>query len=281
MIIRVHRHERDFTILGNATLRDGSLSFRARGLLVFLLSLPPRSPIDSTQLAEDAPEGRDAIRRALRELEAAKYLHRAKVQTADGKWRTESFLFEGPIDSVPDLGAEDAFPGVGEPGAGKPGVGKPGVGKPGAKEKNSEKDSQERELRSLAVVDGICPVEGCSKLVHTGPHTNPWWDQLVDVFGYSPDGAEASLWGRLVLKARKAGDPSEIVVRVGVYMAIWPDAAVTPAALDKHFQWLGSQLAQSTSSDRQRFAADAERRIRRERLRGGKNDASRSLGGRS
>ena len=40
MIIRVIRHEQNFTVIDNACQRDLTLSFKATGLLAYLLSMP-------------------------------------------------------------------------------------------------------------------------------------------------------------------------------------------------------------------------------------------------
>lgn len=59
---------------------DGRLSFRSLGILMHLLVLPPNTPIRVVDLLKHAKghEGRDSIRVALRELEAAGYLRRGQ-----------------------------------------------------------------------------------------------------------------------------------------------------------------------------------------------------------
>lgn len=84
-IIR-HRHPNRFTVLPNAALRDSRLSFRATGLLAYLLSLPPDSSTDGASLAMHKREGRDAIRSAMRELVDAGYVRRFREQQPNGQW---------------------------------------------------------------------------------------------------------------------------------------------------------------------------------------------------
>ncbi|MFJ8158862.1 hypothetical protein [Streptomyces sp. NPDC094468] len=67
---------RDFTMVFNAAVRDRRLSRRARGLLVEILSHRDGFGVSEAALVAGGPEGRDAIRKALRELEECGYLHR-------------------------------------------------------------------------------------------------------------------------------------------------------------------------------------------------------------
>lgn len=63
-----------FCPLPNALLQDKELSFRARGILVMMLSMPLHWQTYHSWLTEQGKEGEEAVRTALRELEAAGYL---------------------------------------------------------------------------------------------------------------------------------------------------------------------------------------------------------------
>lgn len=94
MIIRRQENPRGWTVLPNALIEDARLSFRARGILGYLLSRPDGWETDSSRLARIALEGRDAIRTSLRELESLRYLIRVKVQGEGGLWRTETYVYD-------------------------------------------------------------------------------------------------------------------------------------------------------------------------------------------
>lgn len=96
MIIRREERPRGYSVIPNAMLEDASLSFRARGLLGYLVSRPDGWETDSERLSRIAKEGRDAIRTALRELDAARYIVRGRGQGAQGRWRTEVWVFDAP-----------------------------------------------------------------------------------------------------------------------------------------------------------------------------------------
>jgi hypothetical protein len=97
-ILRVFRRERNFTQVENGTLRDKRLSYRARGILGYLLSQRDGWIWDANELADLSPtEGRFAILTALKELEAHGYLRRRKVQGDRGRWRTDVEVHEVPL----------------------------------------------------------------------------------------------------------------------------------------------------------------------------------------
>lgn len=95
MIVRAPRYDR-FTVLPNQALRDDRLSWKARGLLAFLLSQTEGWRVSSRQLALQAPDGIHAIRAGLKELEEHGYLVRQKYQDPAGRWRTDSIIYDLP-----------------------------------------------------------------------------------------------------------------------------------------------------------------------------------------
>lgn len=78
MVTNIHKPQlvEDFTISSNRMLRDKRLSFRARGILAMMLTLPPNWRTHAEWIEEMGTEGREAIRTALNELEALGYLKR-------------------------------------------------------------------------------------------------------------------------------------------------------------------------------------------------------------
>jgi len=106
--IRVERRDR-FTTVDRATVNDATLSFKARGLLIWLLDKPDGWRVRSDAIALATTEGRDSVRSALRELECAGYLTRTKCRDKRGRVRTETVVRETPGHT------EDGFSGVGEP----------------------------------------------------------------------------------------------------------------------------------------------------------------------
>jgi len=96
MIRRSPRPKRAFTIVANHVLEDCRLSFKATGLLVYILSKPDNWRATTLQLAKSKIEGPDAIRTALRELEAAGYIERRRYQDQRGRWAYDITVFDYP-----------------------------------------------------------------------------------------------------------------------------------------------------------------------------------------
>jgi len=108
----------NFTILSNAVINDERLSFRARGVLIWLLSKPDDWRTRSDAIAGQSPkEGRDAIRSALRELAEFGYLIREKIQNERGQWITIQTIYEEPRTD----------PGPEKPTRGRADIGRPGT----------------------------------------------------------------------------------------------------------------------------------------------------------
>lgn len=108
-IVRAPRPADRFAQISNAALADDRLSFRARGILAYLLSRPVGWRTDAATLARGAREGRDAIRTALVELETTGYLHRIRARDDGGRWVHTSYVtdapetdFQAPVYQAPD-----------------------------------------------------------------------------------------------------------------------------------------------------------------------------------
>ena len=90
------REDNPYEMLYRAMLQDTTISFKARGILSYLISLPSDWKAASDRVAEhgghksDDPkkrgDGRDSVRAGMRELEKAGYLHRRRWRKKDGSW---------------------------------------------------------------------------------------------------------------------------------------------------------------------------------------------------
>lgn len=101
MIRRSPRPDANYTIIRNSVARDDRLSFRARGILTAILSRPDNWKTTSETLAREGTEGRDAIRTALRELEATGYIERNRLRLPNGTYVWEAVVFDAPRKPAP------------------------------------------------------------------------------------------------------------------------------------------------------------------------------------
>lgn len=83
-IHKSHRKEDPFTKILNSTLRDARLTFKARGLLAFMLGHPNNWETRVGWIEEQTQDGREAIRSAFAELEKYGYLVRERVRAQNG-----------------------------------------------------------------------------------------------------------------------------------------------------------------------------------------------------
>lgn len=221
---RVVRRQR-FTTVDRQTVNDSRLSFRARGILVWLLDKPDDWRCEARDIAHAGTEGRDAVLAALRELEALGYLSRVKRQNAGGQWVTDVHVYE-----VPD-GTGDGFPGAGSPDPGGP----------GAITNTGTDDCDRKDLAPTAQ-------ELAERDAHPSRAADPIYDAIVEACGM--------VYAEMTPQARKAcgvatADIRRVLLAVGVtdaarqvaevdarareYRRRFTDAALTPHALAKHW----------------------------------------------
>ncbi|MGW2249861.1 hypothetical protein ACWCXH_06630 [Kitasatospora sp. NPDC001660] len=110
--MRIHRTEqvRHFTVLPNAVLQYRRLSYTARGLLADLLSRPDGWREDGRHMAATSPQGRGAVRKALKELTDAGFYRVETTRLPDGTLRSESHVYDTPWPTPP--GATRPAPGA-------------------------------------------------------------------------------------------------------------------------------------------------------------------------
>lgn len=93
-IIRA-KHNKDFTQIKNATLREKGLSLRARGLLAYMLSFPDNWEFSVCNIVAETGESDRTVRRILAELEKQGFIYREQSRDDLGKFEdATSWVFE-------------------------------------------------------------------------------------------------------------------------------------------------------------------------------------------
>ncbi len=94
-IIRIKKEDK-YSVISNAPLNDKALSWEARGIMAYLLTKPDGWECRNYDLVNQGPAGEHAIKRILKELREAGYIHRGQISKGRGKieWVTE--IYEAP-----------------------------------------------------------------------------------------------------------------------------------------------------------------------------------------
>ena len=121
--LRIHRHTRvdHYTILPNDILQNDALSWAARGMLAYLLSLPPDWRLKTTDLIRRGQEGKARFYRIKAELEAAGFLRGTVSRTPQGVIAEWVWEVTDEAHCWPDSGkSESGETPVGSPDSGFP-----------------------------------------------------------------------------------------------------------------------------------------------------------------
>lgn len=99
---RIFRHMKrsHFSIIHNEVVRRSDISWKAKGIMVYILSLPDDWVIYLEEVAKHATDGMSSFRTGWDELKAKGYVKRSPIREK-GKivaWRTEVFESVGNVD---------------------------------------------------------------------------------------------------------------------------------------------------------------------------------------
>ena len=149
-VYRVQR-TRDYTVMSNYHLKDKGLTFKSKGLLSMILSLPEEWNYTTRGLASICKEGVDAIGSALKELETAGYIVRRQLRGTNGRITDiEYIIYEQPQPKKPDM----LPPDVVSPDTENPDMVRPDMEKPA--ELNIEKSNTQKSITDgLSSTDSI------------------------------------------------------------------------------------------------------------------------------
>ncbi|MCH5556846.1 phage replication protein [Pseudomonas syringae] len=117
-----------YTIIHNHILNDKNLSFKAKGILSLLLSLPPNPKHLSIELiARKNRDGISSIRSGIEELKSAGYLAVHQINNARGQYDGVEWSLRDTALGVEDLEKKREIPDVENPNSDRPPSGKRGL----------------------------------------------------------------------------------------------------------------------------------------------------------
>lgn len=102
----------NYTVMSNFHLQDKNLSYKAKGLLSYMLSLPEDWDYSINGLVAVSKEGNKAIRNILTELKENGYLIIEKNQNDKGQYDYEYQIYEIPHTQKGDMDLGDTDNGI-------------------------------------------------------------------------------------------------------------------------------------------------------------------------
>ncbi len=100
-VFRVEKNN-NYTVMANYHLRDKELSFKAKGLLSYMLSLPEDWDYSLNGLARVSKEGIKAIKNIINELKEKGYLKINRLRKENGQYQYEYLIREIPEGIEPE-----------------------------------------------------------------------------------------------------------------------------------------------------------------------------------
>ena len=98
------KKERDYTVINNTILKDTRISWKAKGLFCYLLSLPEDWNICMNDLQNRAKDGIDGLKSAVKELKEYGYLIQKRNKDEKGRFlKTVYIIVENPQVENPQL----------------------------------------------------------------------------------------------------------------------------------------------------------------------------------
>jgi len=230
----------NYTVIDNAVLQDEGLSWKATGLLAYLLSLPTDWSVNLTDLTRRKTDGRTATENAFAELRTAGYIEVRAERQPNGRVASVCHVFDlrGLGTLLATDGNEVQTGGLTGPRETRTSD-KPDAGKPGVLVSTQVENTQDKESKDLAKreFDAV-------------------WDGLVLAFGDPPE-SQRALRARIVrsLASMGAGDMNVLKDRIMAWPAHFGEATLTETALEKHWNRLGlpprrATRAQAESAER-------------------------------
>ncbi|MED4969708.1 DnaD domain protein [Parageobacillus toebii] len=101
-VIRVQKNS-NYVVMNKTALHDPRLSWKAKGLHAYMLSMPDDWKFYDDELEKHAKDGKDALKSAIKELKQYGYMRRERRQNEQGKFEWETIVYEEPYTENPSM----------------------------------------------------------------------------------------------------------------------------------------------------------------------------------
>jgi hypothetical protein len=102
MIVRIQKKQHRYTILDNTGLQDPRLSFKAKGILAYLLTKPDNWEVSLPELIQASSDGEHTVQTGLKELQAQGYAKLVPIRGDRGRVTGRRWI----IFECPELAAD-------------------------------------------------------------------------------------------------------------------------------------------------------------------------------
>ena len=127
-IIRIQKKRNSFFMLDKGFLEDTRLSYKAKGILAYLLCKPDNWRVVVSDIVKRSKDGEDSVYAGLKELKTLGYYVKEPIRNDKGvitQW--DSVIYEDPTESLEN---RSVYPLRDYPDLEKPDLAKPDLGKP-------------------------------------------------------------------------------------------------------------------------------------------------------
>lgn len=101
MFRKVKNKENPYVIINKRAMADDTLSWKAKGILAYLLSLPDDWKIYETELATHSSDGITCLKTGLKELIDRGYIVRQRIKDENGKFAGYEYnIYEEPLQNI-------------------------------------------------------------------------------------------------------------------------------------------------------------------------------------
>lgn len=167
MIYRtIKSKENPYSVIPNAIINNPDLSYKAKGILIYLISKPDQWKAREEDIVEHGKDGIDAVRTAIKELINAGYIIRQRVKGKDGKFLGwESYVYEEPQNENTDIGKSD-------------------IGKTTVSGEIPTSENPTSENPRLLITDNILNTDIYNNTTHKGEKPKKYSDEVHEISEY-------------------------------------------------------------------------------------------------
>lgn len=168
--------QNNFTTIPNHIINDDRLSFKGKGLFLYLISKPEKWDFSASRIEKETKDGEDSILSGLKELEKLGLLTRQKIRVG-GVFKGYDYILSFDFSPLPEN------PVTVSPKREKPSTEKPSTEKPvHNKDSLSKKEikEEEREITEFSLIPEIVEFSPSSDLICSSIEDYPLIEQYLD-----------------------------------------------------------------------------------------------------